>query len=90
MNAAMNSVNTVTRISTMLAISRVMLKFSASLAWSAAKGRVSFLISQMISGPTMLPMPPVNRPASEDRWPNRPHWRSSALGVPEGAGGSAV
>ena len=71
-------------------ISRVMLKFSASLAWSLAKGMESFLTSQMTSGPTMLPTPPVNNPVKADRWPNSAHCRSSRLDSSCGAGGGAV
>ena len=70
---------------------RVMLKFSASLACSAAKPGVSLRTSQITSGPTMLPTPPVNRPVSEARCANMPHWRSSAAIACIGtAGGGGV
>src|SRR5690606_37617096 len=77
---------------------RVMLKFSASLAWSSTKGMVSRFISQMISGPRKQPMlkaqPAVTRPPSRaDRCANIAHCRSSAeiplAGVSGGGGGGA-
>src|SRR5687768_9169600 len=92
-NAPMPSVAKV-RISRIRKIAdTVILKFSASLAWSATKGMVSFFISQMTSGPRKKPQPPtadVSRPpASADRWANIAHCRSSAgmvLAVPTGTG----
>src|SRR5690606_20131750 len=67
-------------------IATVMLKLSASLAWSSTKGMVSFFISQITNGPTKQPMlpaqPAVTRPPTiADRCANIAHCRCSA-GMP--------
>jgi hypothetical protein len=92
--APMNSVSTV-RIHRIRKIAEmVMLKFSASLAWSSTKGIVSFLTSQITSGPMNEPQPPnapVNSaPAIADRCANIAHCRCSALGASEGGGGAGA
>src|SRR5690348_227829 len=73
-------------------IATVMLKFSASLAWSFTNGMVSFFTSQMISGPMNQPQPPIQPvtrpPSSADKCANIAHWRSSAVGAPAGGGGA--
>src|SRR5690606_21983783 len=88
------SVSRVSTNSTKKMIATVMLKFSASLAWSSTKDMVSFFMSQITSGPMKQPMLPAQPavtmpPASADRCANMAHWRSSAgmpLSAPTGAG----
>src|SRR3546814_2315629 len=72
----------------------VKLKLSASWPWSSTNGIVSFLTSQMISGPMKQPMLPAQPevrmpPTSADRCANIAHWRSSAPGVPDATGGGS-
>src|SRR5690348_5629641 len=79
----------IVRITKMIAI--VMLKFSASLAWSFTNGMESFFTSQMISGPRNQPQPPIQpvtkAPSKADRCANMAHWRSSAVGGAPAGGG---
>src|SRR3546814_7825586 len=68
----MPRVSTASRNSTKNAMPTVMLKLSASLPWSSTNGIVSFLTSQMISGPMKQPMLPAQPevrmpPTSADR-----------------------
>src|SRR3546814_757223 len=90
----MPRVSTASRNSTKNAMPTVMLKLSASLPWSSTNGIVSFLTSQMISGPMKQPMLPAQPevrmpPTSADRCANIAHWRSSAPGVPDATGGGS-
>ena len=57
----MPNVSTTSRNNAAPTMASVMLKFSASLPWSATNGMVSFLISQMISGPRKQPPPKSGR-----------------------------
>ena len=65
MNTIIRMKDSTTRISVQSNHER--LKFRASFASDAAKGMVSFFTCQMISGPTMFPIPPVNSPVRADK-----------------------
>ena len=63
----------------------VILKLSASLAWSLTKGMLSLLTSQITKGPMKQPMLPAQPevrmpPISADKCANSAHCFSSALG----------